>query len=95
MTIVWTKDLTGPDGAAEAFRKDSSIDACCVITPDLFGLTGGFDSVGSGAEGTVSRGACGQQYPADEPQYRRRLSPSAKIGLTRTTKPSRSLSRAT
>ncbi len=54
VTIVWTKDLTGPDGAAEAFRKDPSIDACCVITPDLFGLTGGFDSVGSGAEGTVS-----------------------------------------
>lgn len=54
VTIVWTKDLTGPEGAAEAFRKDSSIDACCVITPDLFGLTGGFDSVGSGAEGTVA-----------------------------------------
>ena len=53
VTIVWTKDLTGPDGAAEAFRKDATIDACCVITPDMFGLTGGFDSVGSGAEGTV------------------------------------------
>ncbi|MEL7334804.1 MAG: ABC transporter substrate-binding protein, partial [Planctomycetota bacterium] len=51
--IVWTNDLTGPNGAAEKFRKDTSIDACCVITPDLFGLTGGFDSVGSGAEGTV------------------------------------------
>lgn len=51
--IVWTADLTGPDGAAEKFRTDSSIDACCVITPDLFGLTGGFDMVGSGAEGTV------------------------------------------
>jgi ABC-type nitrate/sulfonate/bicarbonate transport system substrate-binding protein len=51
--IVWTKDLTGPGGAAELFRKDSSIDACCVITPDLLGLTGGFDMVGSGAEGTV------------------------------------------
>jgi ABC-type nitrate/sulfonate/bicarbonate transport system substrate-binding protein len=53
VTIVWTKDLTGPDGAAEAFRKDASIDACCVITPDMIGLTGGFDSTGSGAEGTV------------------------------------------
>jgi len=53
VTIVWTKDLTGPEGAAEAFRKDETIDACCVITPDMFGLTGGFDSVGSGAEGTV------------------------------------------
>lgn len=51
--IVWTKDLTGPDGAAEKFRNDSSIDACCVITPDLLGLTGGFDTIGSGAEGTV------------------------------------------
>lgn len=51
--IVWTKDLTGPDGAAELFRTDASIDACCVITPDLLGLTGGFDTVGSGAEGTV------------------------------------------
>lgn len=51
--IVWTKDLTGPNGAAELFRADSSIDACCVITPDMLGLTGGFDTVGSGAEGTV------------------------------------------
>jgi len=53
VTIVWTDDLTGPNGAAEKFRSDESIDACCVITPDMFGLTGGFDSVGSGAEGTV------------------------------------------
>jgi ABC-type nitrate/sulfonate/bicarbonate transport system substrate-binding protein len=52
--IVWTKDLTGPEGAAEKFRQDPSIDACCVITPDLIGLTGGFDQVGSGAEGTVA-----------------------------------------
>ena len=52
--IVWTKDLTGPNGAAEIFRKDSSVDACCVITPDMLGLTGGFDTTGSGAEGTVS-----------------------------------------
>ncbi len=51
--IVWVTDLTGPNGAAEAFRKDATIDACCVITPDLIGLTGGIDSVGSGAEGTV------------------------------------------
>jgi len=53
VTIVWTNDLTGPEGAAEAFRNDATIDACCVITPDMFGLTGGFDSIGSGAEGTV------------------------------------------
>ncbi len=54
VTIVWTKDLTGPEGAAELFRKDSSIDACCVITPDMLGLTGGIDSKGTGAEGTVN-----------------------------------------
>ena len=53
VTIVWTKDLTGAGGAAELFRKDSSIDACCVITPDMLGLTGGMDASGSGAEGTV------------------------------------------
>jgi ABC-type nitrate/sulfonate/bicarbonate transport system substrate-binding protein len=52
--IVWVKDLTGQNGPAEAFRKDASIGACCVITPDMIGLTGGFDSVGSGAEGTVN-----------------------------------------
>ncbi len=54
--IVWKSDLTGPNGPAEAFSKDKSIDACCVITPDMIGLTGGSDSVGSGAGGTV-RGA--------------------------------------
>ncbi len=54
--IVWVKDLTGPNGPADAFRNaggDNLIDACCVITPDLLGLCGDFDSVGSGAEGTV------------------------------------------
>ena len=51
--IVWVDDLTGPNGPADAFRNDDSIDACCVITPDMIGLTGGFDSTGSGAEGTV------------------------------------------
>ncbi len=54
VTIVWTKDLTGPEGAAELFRKDNTIDACCVITPDMLGLTGGIDTKGTGAEGTVS-----------------------------------------
>ncbi len=53
VTIVWTKDLTGPGGAAELFRTDSSIDACCVITPDMLGLTSGMNATGSGAEGTV------------------------------------------
>lgn len=51
--IVFVPDLTGPNGAAEKFRKDSSIAACCVITPDMIGLTGGLDSAGTGAEGTV------------------------------------------
>ena len=54
--IVWVKDLTGPNGPADAFRNataNNPIDACCVITPDLLGLTGDFDSVGTGAEGTV------------------------------------------
>lgn len=51
--IVFVDDLTGPQGAAEKFRTDPSIDACCVITPDMIGLTGGVDSVGVGAEGTV------------------------------------------
>jgi outer membrane protein OmpA-like peptidoglycan-associated protein len=51
--VIWTKDITGPSGPAEKFRKDSSIDACFVITPDMIGLTGGHESIGTGAEGTV------------------------------------------
>ncbi len=51
--IVWTKDITGAAGPAEAFRKDKTIDACCVITPDMIGLSGGMNDIGSGAEGTV------------------------------------------
>lgn len=51
--IIWVSDLTGDKGPAEAFRKDATIDACCVITPDMIGLTSGMDKVGSGAEGTV------------------------------------------
>jgi len=53
VTIVWTKDITGPGGPAEAFRKDPTIDACCVITPDMIGLSTGLTEVGNGAEGTV------------------------------------------
>ena len=52
--IVWTKDITGPDGPATAFRNDSSIDACCVVTPDMIGLTSGLEASGTGAEGTVA-----------------------------------------
>ena len=51
--IVFVPDLTGPGGAAEKFRTDDTIDACCVITPDMLGLTGGLDAEGTGAEGTV------------------------------------------
>ncbi len=53
VTVVWAKDLTGPNGPAEMFRRDGSIDACFVISPDMLGLTGGLDASGSGAEGTV------------------------------------------
>lgn len=52
--IKWAKDLTGtPDSPAEMLRNDPSVDACCVITPDLIGLCGGPQNVGTGAEGTV------------------------------------------
>ncbi|RDJ35057.1 MAG: hypothetical protein DWQ19_09485 [Crenarchaeota archaeon] len=50
--IVWTQDLSGPKGPAEVFRKGEA-DAACVITPDMIGLTGGVEGIGSGAEGTV------------------------------------------
>ena len=53
--IAWTDDLTGKNGAAELFRKNPAIDACCVISPDMIGLTGGLQSIGSGAEGTVAK----------------------------------------
>lgn len=51
--VRWVKDLTGPGGPAEAFRKDGSIAACFAISPDMIGLTGGLRNTGSGAEGTV------------------------------------------
>ena len=51
--IVWTQELTGPKGPAELFRNDATIDAACVITPDMLGLTGGLDAHGNGTEGTV------------------------------------------
>jgi len=51
--LVFVPDLTGAKGPAELFRKDGTIDACCVITPDMIGLTGGLTSSGSGTEGTV------------------------------------------
>jgi len=51
--VVWANELTGPQSPAELFRKDPSIDVCCVISPDMVGLTGGLDSKGTGAETTV------------------------------------------
>ncbi|MBN2589402.1 MAG: ABC transporter substrate-binding protein [Sedimentisphaerales bacterium] len=54
VTLVFAKDLTATaNSPAEMFRKDSSIAACFVVSPDMIGLTGGFDSIGTGAEGTV------------------------------------------
>ena len=51
--VVFTKDLTGANGPADAFRNDPSIDACFVISPDMIGLTGGLTSKGGDAEGNV------------------------------------------
>lgn len=51
--VIYTTDLSGPNGPATLFKNDSSIAACCTITPDMIGLCSGIDSVGSGAEGTV------------------------------------------
>ena len=57
ITVRWASDLTGTaNSPAEIFRADSNIAACFVITPDMLGLTGGFDATGSGAEGTVNGG---------------------------------------
>lgn len=56
VNIIWVDEITGKNGPAEKFRNDKNIDWCAVVTPDMFGLTGGFESVGNGVEGTV-RGA--------------------------------------
>ena len=53
ITVVWAKSLTGEDSPAKMFRNDPTIDACCVISPDMIGLTSGLESVGSGADDTV------------------------------------------
>ncbi len=52
--LVWLDDLTGASGPAETFRKDPTVAGCFVITPDMIGLTGGYDNTGTGAEGTVN-----------------------------------------
>jgi len=51
--VIWTKDVTGKNGPAEAFRKDATVDACFVISPDMEALTGGLDKVGKGDKPTV------------------------------------------
>ncbi|HLN26504.1 MAG TPA: ABC transporter substrate-binding protein [Gemmataceae bacterium] len=53
ITTVYTDDVTGDKGPAALFKKDSSVDACFAITPDMAGLTGGFDKTGDGASGTI------------------------------------------
>lgn len=53
VTIVWAKNLTGPDSPAEMMRNDASIDAVCVITPDMIGLTSGLESTGGQGEGNI------------------------------------------
>lgn len=52
--IIGAKDLFGtPDSPAEIFKRDKSIAACCVVTPDMIALTGGLQNTGTGAEGTI------------------------------------------
>ncbi len=52
VTIVWCKNLAGPESPAEAFKAGKA-DGCFVITPDLLALCGDYSAIGSGAEGTV------------------------------------------
>ncbi|MEM7166947.1 MAG: hypothetical protein AAF581_15895 [Planctomycetota bacterium] len=53
--VVWAQELTGPKGPAALFRRDPSISACMLITPDMIGVTGGLEETGTGAEGTVKQ----------------------------------------
>jgi outer membrane protein OmpA-like peptidoglycan-associated protein len=58
INVVWTKDVSGEKGPAELFRKDSSIDACFAVTPDMLELTsapesGGIESTGDGTKKSV------------------------------------------
>jgi ABC-type nitrate/sulfonate/bicarbonate transport system substrate-binding protein len=54
INVVWANALTGESGPAALFRKDASVDACMVISPDMIGLTSGLQETGTGAEGTVA-----------------------------------------
>lgn len=51
--IKWAENLTGKDSPADMMRNDPSIDVACVISPDMIGLCGGLEDVGSGAEGSI------------------------------------------
>ncbi len=51
--VVWADNITGPGSPPELFRSDATVDAAFAVTPDMIGLTGGLESVGTGAEGTV------------------------------------------
>lgn len=51
--VIWAKNLTGEDSPAAMMRSDPSIDVAFVISPDMSGLTGGLNSKGTGAEGTI------------------------------------------
>ncbi|MBT3221701.1 MAG: ABC transporter substrate-binding protein, partial [Proteobacteria bacterium] len=53
VNVVWADNITGPGSPPELFRTNVKIDAAFAITPDMFGLTGGLDLKGTGAEGTV------------------------------------------
>ncbi len=57
--VVWVDNLGSGPGIKEntypasVFRNNKKIDGAFVISPDVTGLTGGFGSTGTGAEGTV------------------------------------------
>ncbi len=53
INVVWTDDVSGDKGPAEKFRKDASVDASFVITPDMVDLTGGLEKVGDGSEKSI------------------------------------------
>jgi len=54
LDIVWMDNLNGAGSPPEKFRSDPTIDAAFAITPDMIGLTGGLEQLGTGAEGTVT-----------------------------------------
>lgn len=53
INVQWADDITGPGSPPELMRSNAAIDAAFAITPDMFGLTGGLETPGTGAEGTV------------------------------------------